>query len=236
MAFKRKLPGRTAGAVITNLLLAAIAAGLFLALNSPGAQTLAASSPAGPGTVYRGRDERRVSLVCVVSWNASACESILGTLSRQGGSMTFAVGAEFAAENPELLRKMRETGQDIALCCEGDAKNDLGAAAEELRRTLQLVSGACGAAPRAFVCGKDTDAAACRAARALGLTVVAGSCDLVCVRGTAAEIAARAKTVRGGDVAVCAPTAAFAEALPRILEYYSGMGLTAASLSGTIYD
>lgn len=235
MAQKRRPHGGPAVTTVTNLLLAAIAAGLFFALNATRAQTLAASS-AGAGAVYRGRDPGSVALVCVVSWDSSRCGEIVETLRERGAGMTFAVGAEFAAGRPELLREMREAGQDIALCCGEEAKNDLSAAAEELSRASELVYAACGVRPRAFVCGRDTGTAACRAAKALGLMVVAGSFDIVCLRGTAAEIAARARTVRGGDIAILAPTAALAEALPRILEYYSGMGLTAASLSGTIYD
>lgn len=230
---KRPLRGAL-GTIATDLLLAAIAAGLFLALEASGRTALAAS--AGLGTVYRGKSESRAALVCVVSWNASACGAILDTLREHGAGMTFAVSAEFAAENPLLLQRMRAEGHEIALSCGNETENDLGAAAEELSRAARLVERACGARPGAFVCTGGTESAACRAARGLGLTVVAGSRDLVCLRGTAEAVAARAKLVRGGDIALCAPTAAFSEGLPGILEYYSRMGLTAAPLSGTIYD
>ena len=40
----------------------------------------------------------------------------------------------------------------------------------------------------------------------------------------------------GGDILLAEPTAAFSKALPYILDYISGKGLTAGSVSGTIYD
>ena len=48
----------------------------------------------------------------------------------------------------------------------------------------------------------------------------------------------RAKVVEynGGDILLAEPTAAFSKALPYILDYISGKGLTAGSVSGTIYD
>ncbi len=224
------------GTIATDLLLAAIAAGLFLALNASGRKALAVSAGVGFGTVYRGSSENGAALVCVVSWDASACGAILDTLRENGAAMTFAVSAGFAEKNPELLQRICAEGHEIALCCGTGEQKGPEAVKKELSRAALLVEKSCGVRPAAFILGGDTDRAACRAARDLGLALVAGSRDLVCLRGTADDIAARAKLVRGGDIALCAPTASFSAALPAILEYYSLMGLTAAPLSGTIYN
>ena len=56
-------------------------------------------------------------------------------------------------------------------------------------------------------------------------------------KATAKQIAeSAAGSACGGSIVLCDPTAALAEALPSILEYYSAMGLTTSTVSGTIYD
>ncbi|MBR6007442.1 MAG: hypothetical protein IK064_07410, partial [Clostridia bacterium] len=111
-----------------------------------------------------------------------------------------------------------------------------GITREKLMSAAAVIERAGGTAPGIVICSQGGETAR-RTAASLGMTAVAGSVDLVCLRGSAAEIEARALDfVSGGDIVICAPTAAFAAAFSRILEYYSALGLTTSTVSGTIYD
>ena len=239
----------TAGA---NALLLAIALGLFLALGlRSGAAAQASSAPRPLGgmhadsEVYKGKKGGKAALLIAVSWNASSLPALLDELGSRGAQATFALSPSFVREEPEMLRRIAAEGHEAALAADGTGavwgenggaagaeRGSVRAALEEAARTVRSV---CGQAPRLLFTGGDD--ALCRAAKALSLTAVRGSVDLICERGSAEEIASRAVgNISGGDIAVCAPTAAFAGAIGDILDYFSVSGLTAATVSGTIYD
>lgn len=225
--------------LLTDLALAALAAGLFFALcaadsaaSAPGRGRLAAASV--NAAVYRGQSRGRAALLCTVGWNAASMETILQTLDESGARITFAVTARWAEQNPRLLEKIGAGGHEIAVMADAYGSVETEA---ELQRAVGAIEAACGARPTLFYCGDEYTPAKRRAAKALGLIPVVGTLDLICIRGSAEDIFRRAAgNTKAGDIAVCTPTAAFSDALPRILEYYSGMGLTAATVSGTIYD
>ena len=250
---KDERTGRSAGRCISaprmlksaavNAMLAAIALGLFLALGRRGGVAAKASAAplgairlASDSAVYRDKKGGNASLLIAVSWDASALPSILERLEERGAKATFALSGSFVRENGALVKLIAERGHELALMAEQDAENR---SAEELKaeleRTSALIEGASGVKPRTvFAGGSDK---LCRAANALGQTAVKGSIDLVCERGTASELILRAKgNISGGDIVVCAPTAAFSVAVSDILEYFCSAGLTAATVSGTIYD
>ena len=226
-----------------NALLAAIALGLFLALGRRGGAAVKASAPlrglsafASDSAVYRGKNTGKASLLIAVSWDASAVTTILDRLEERGAKATFALGESFAHKNGETVRLIAARGHELALMAEGDAeKRNAAELRAELERTCALIEGASGVRPElVFAGGSDK---LCRAANALGRTAVRGSIDLVCERGTAKELLLRARgNISGGDIVVCAPTAAFSAAVSDILEYFCSVGLTAATVSGTIYD
>lgn len=95
-----------------------------------------------------------------------------------------------------------------------------------------------GGRPDGFInCGSRASGVSNRAAGRLGLTTVLCTLDLVCTKGSAEDIFKRTEgNTNGGDILLAEPTAAFSKALPYILDYISGKGLTAGSVSGTIYD
>lgn len=235
----------TAGA---NALLLAIALGLFLALGlRSGAAAQASSAPRPLGgmhadsEVYKGKKGGKAALLIVVSWNASSLPALLDELGSRGAKATFALSPSFVREEPKMLRRIAAEGHEAALAADGTgavwgaAGAESGSARAALEEAARTVRSVCGQAPRLLFTGGDD--ALCRAAKALSLTAVRGSVDLICERGSAEEIASRAVgNISSGDIAVCAPTAAFAGAIGDILDYFSVSGLTAATVSGTIYD
>lgn len=222
-------------ALITDLALAAIVAGLFLSLEFLGsgraAKLIPASAPAC--AVYKGR-KGCVAIVCTAGWNAASITDMLDCLDENGVKITFALSLSAMREDPELAARIHEKGHELAVLAEN--ASDPRRVKAGAQRTAELMEERLGVRPKLIVIAGD-NAAAERAAAQLRMTAVAGTLDLVCVRGSADEIARRARgNTNGGDIVFCAPTAAFAEALPRILEYYSSMGLTCSTVSGTIYD
>ena len=214
-------------ALATNFSLAALAGLLFAALGLLSrADTAGAEALPAFGAVYTGRGGC-VSLVVHMEWDAQAAEGILETAREHGAGLTFALPPNVLERNVRLARSILLCGCELAVT---------GESAEEIARSVRLIEGL-GGRTRVFLRTRGADPAAERAARSLGLTVVSGSRDLLCLRGSGAELAERAAaSTRGGDIVLCAPTAAFADALPYILRDFKGMGLTAVTVSGTIYD
>ena len=186
------------------------------------------------GAVYTGRNTQRVAIVCAADWNAGATGELLSCLGENGAKITFALGKNAAQADPALVRRIAGEGHEIAVLAAN--ANDAKTVLEEARQTADLIE-SLGAARPSLLVFTGNVAEAKNAAAKLGMTAVAGTLDLVCIRGTAGEIARRAAgNTNGGDIVLCAPTASFAEALPRIFEYYCSMGLTCTTVSGTIYD
>ena len=110
---------------------------------------------------------------------------------------------------------------------------------KDIQKSLDCIESVLGAAavPTVYYCGSRASGVSNRAAGRLGLTTVLCTLDLVCTKGSAEDIFKRTEgNTNGGDILLAEPTAAFSKALPYILDYISGKGLTAGSVSGTIYD
>lgn len=219
--------------------IALIAAGLFLSLSASNRAaagvprgTAAVFAPNGQGSVYLGRAKDCAAFVCTLSWNAAGTEKLLALLEEAGAHITFAVTRRWAEENRETLERISSAGNEIALAAEG---REYAETLNELECAAKLVESAAGTRPSLLILGDSP--AERRAARSLSLIPVRGTIDLLCARGSAEELSSRARTsVRGGDIVLVSPTAAFAEAAADILGYYSSMGLTLTTVSGTIYD
>lgn len=218
-----------------DLLLAAIVVGLFVSLSVLGGGMKALPASASVfrrGAVYKGTERKKVALCCTAGWNASAIEKMLDTLEKNGVKITFAIGPDTAGNAPETVQKIVRAGHEIAVLAGENTKN----VKTEAEKTLRMLENLGAPRPKLLVFTGDNTAAG-RAAAELRLTAVAGTKEFITLRGSAEQIARRAAgNTSGGDIVFCAPTAAFAEALPSILEYYSAMGLTTSTVSGTIYD
>ena len=235
---------RIAKNAAANALLFAIALGLFLALGLRGEGESSAASAAPLGfteglrvntAVYRGKKGTKAALLIAAGWDASAIENIAETLEKANARATFALSLEAVSARPLLASRLAGAGHEIAISAQGAEDKQFDELMAELSEAVRLIEAAAGERPKLLYAGRSDSLT--RAARRLELTAVKGSIDLICERGASPDILSRAKgNISGGDIVVCAPTAAFSEALSDILEYFSFSGLTAATVSGTIYD
>ncbi|MBR5947542.1 MAG: polysaccharide deacetylase family protein [Clostridia bacterium] len=236
---------RIAKNAAANALLFAIALGLFLALGlrSGGDASAASAAPLGfteslrvDTAVYKGKKGAKTALLIAASWDASSLEGIAETLEKANCRATFALSLDVLLKRPALAARLAGRGHELALAAGQESEEKpFEELMNELSEAARLIEAAAGERAGLIYAGRGD--AIIRASRRLGLTAVKGSIDLICERGGAGDILSRAKgNISGGDIVVCTPTTAFSDALSDILEYFSLSGLTAATVSGTIYD
>ena len=197
--------------VLINFLILLAAALTYAALTG---QASLAASAGGAFPVYRGQDEKSVSIQCIVDWDASAMEDIARVLKENGVCVTFAVTGEWAEKHPELLTGLVSRGNGIAVL-----------AGESMEKDCLAVESITGIRPKICVLEK-TSAGVMKECSRLGLTPVCCTVDLDTANGSAADIAARLDgNVRGGYIINVSPTREFAEALPEIIKKLKNMGL-----------
>lgn len=228
---------RNLKAAVVNTVLAAIILGLYFALSlSRGAQPASVSG----FPIYHGSNRQCVAIECAVTWEAAALEEILTVLRERGVRITFAVSGEWAERNTAMLKKIAADGHEIATMGYSPSKDGgVDFVEQDIQRSLDCIGRALGSEnlPKIYYCGSRASGVSNRAAGRLGLTTVLCTMDLVCTKGSAEDITARvAGNTNGGDILFAEPTTAFSKALPYILDYISEKGLTAGSVSGTIYD
>ncbi len=192
------------------------------------------------GAVYRGRANGTVAIECVVSWEAASMTQILDTLKENDTRITFYISGKWAKSHARMLARMRDEGHEIgtvgyAPFLDGDAKlirDDVAAAASVIERIT-------GTQVQSYHSGLRDRAVSEQAARALGMLHVAATADLQTGRGEAEDIVERAcEQAFDGSILMIQPTAAAAEALPKLLESIREMGYRPATvgevLKGTV--
>ena len=211
---------------LVNTVLAAIILGLYFALSlSHRAQPASVSG----FPIYHGNNRKCVAIECAVTWDAAALDEILAVLEERGVRITFAVSGEWVERSPAMLKKIAAQGHEIATMGYAPSKDGgVDFVLKDIQKSLDCIESVLGAAavPTVYYCGSRASGVSNRAAGRLGLTT-----------GSAEDIFKRTEgNTNGGDILLAEPTAAFSKALPYILDYISGKGLTAGSVSGTIYD
>lgn len=208
-----------------NALLVGLIVALYAATSSPLAQAAMARSYGSP--VYRGQAKGKVALQFAVSWNAQAMESILDTLKANDTRVTFAVSGAWAEENPALCKRIFDEGHELATMGYDPGKDGrLSWVVEDLRRSLEAIESASGATVRLYYSGDRNLAVSSGAAQALGLTHVLCTKDLLCARGTAADILERVSEAPiEGSILLMQPTSAAAEALSGLIQAFQEKGI-----------
>lgn len=223
--------GRTskAGQAVTNILLILLIVGLYVGTAQP--QTMRVMAP-----VYRGSAEDSVALQFTVSWSAAALPAILDTLKEQGTRATFALSGEWAAANPDLARRMAEEGHELAtMGYAPEADGRLSWVQADVEASLAAIEGAAGVRPVLYYSGSRSLSISGRAAKKLELTQVLCTVDLLCARGSAADILKRVSdTPIPGSIMLLQPTGAAAEALPDILRVLDEKGIKPTTTSAVL--
>ncbi|HWS29151.1 MAG TPA: polysaccharide deacetylase family protein [Clostridia bacterium] len=208
-----------------NALLVFLIVTLYLVTGNPEAQQAMALSYGTP--VYRGQAEGKIAVEFAVSWNAQALTDILDTLKENDTCVTFAVSGEWAEGNPELLKRMYEDGHELATMGYDPNKDGrLSWVTEDVRRSLEAIESGSGATVRVYYSGNRNIAVSSGAASALSLTQVICTSDLLCARGTAEDILARAlQSPIEGSIVLMQPTSEAAKALQGLIDAFQEKGI-----------
>lgn len=217
--------------ILTNAFLAAVILLLYTATQQGGALR---AVPAA--AVYRGAECEKIALQFSVGWNAAAISGIMDTLKQKDAKVTFAVSGEWAADNPDTLRRMVSDGHEIAtLGSHPDMDGRLSWVVEDVRRSLGVIESLCKERPKLYYAGGRSQTVSARAAQKLGIKNVACTIDLLCAKGSAADILSRLpKEPIGGSIILLQPTSACAEALEGILAALEEKGLPATFTSDVL--
>lgn len=208
-----------------NALLAILIVTLYLVTGNPQAQQAMALSYGSP--VYRGQGEGKIAVEFTVSWNAQALTGILDTLKENDTQVTFAVSGEWAKNNPELLKRMYEDGHELAtMGFDPNKDGKLSWVTEDVRQSLEAIEAGSGATIRLYYSGSRNIAVSAGASETLNLTQVLSTTDLLCAKGTADDILARAlQNPIEGSIVLMQPTSEAAKALQRLIDAFLEKGI-----------
>lgn len=212
---KQPKPGTKFSHTAVNVLIIALIAAIYFCMLKPPAAATAAS----PSVIYKGRAEGSVALQFIVSWNAPALGSILDTLSAEGIRASFFVSGRWAEENPEMLKRIKDSGHELGTLGYSPAEDgDDNWLREDISRSLGIIKKETGYESTLYYCGERRRNTSHRAAQALGLRNVRCTYDLLCARGTSYDIIERVPvSLRGGEILLMTPTGQAAEALPGVI-------------------
>ncbi|MCE5235435.1 MAG: polysaccharide deacetylase family protein [Clostridiaceae bacterium] len=230
---KKRRIGKIADLLVNALLIALIAA-LYIVTSGPEVQTAMAEAYGSP--VYRGRAEGKIALQFAVNWNAQAMGDILDTLKANSARVTFAVSGRWAEENPDMLKRICDEGHELAtMGYDTSLDGRLSWVTEDVRRSLEAIETLSGATVKLYYSGIRSLAVSSAAAEALSLTHVLCTADLLCARGTAEDIIARAlQNPIDGSILLMQPTAAAAEALQGLIAALQEKGIRVAATADVL--
>ncbi len=186
--------------------------------------------------IYRGGRNGTVALACSVTWDAENLTDMLDTLRESNVCITFFVSGEWAGAHASTLERMAADGHEIgtsgyAPLLDGGVETvtaDVAAAAAVIDAITQEKTSL-------YYAGLRAAGVSQQASEAAGLRRVAGSADLLCARGDAADIVLRAsEEAFDGSILLLSPTAQAAEALPQIIEMIYDMGFRIGPVGGII--
>ncbi|MGI6151118.1 MAG: polysaccharide deacetylase family protein [Christensenellales bacterium] len=174
------------------------------------------------GVVYK-RDEG-VVLECVVTWNATGLDRLMGLAAEMDVPITFFMTAAFAKEHPERVAEMLDQGFEIGLLC-SDAKALQAEAAQMSALGVDLTH---------VMPSQGTDSSVLdTAASELGLTTVLCTFEL---KNTTTDPAVLIKKVSessfDGAIIRFQPAKTTIDAFSGMIETLRHMGLTLKALSG----
>lgn len=220
--------------ITLNILIAAIVLGLYCLSTQSDSVGVLGRQYAVP--VYRGYSDDSIAVMCSVEWNAASLEAILDTLSDSGQIVTFLVSGEWAENNPQTLIRMYADGHEIGvLGMDPHEDGTISWVIDDVASSVASVERITGYRPTVYHPGSRELETSALAAHSLEMDAVMCTADLRCARGGSGEIMDRAlENASSGSIIKVQPTAAFAEALPRLLSLYSRKGLLLASASELI--
>lgn len=215
---------------IINVLLIAMIVFLYYAMGQADAIDVLSSD-----VIYRTGAQNKISLECVVAWESEYVDDVLTVFEERNVTASFVVSGAWARENPELMRKIVNGGHEIATCgmqYSDTEQLETAALAASLFEASRVIESVCGEKASYYYCPTGDTAKASRAADKAGLSCVRCTVDLLSARGSAAQIAQRAKeSARGRSIIAFTPTVNMVQALPEILDFYAESGFHTGAVS-----
>jgi peptidoglycan/xylan/chitin deacetylase (PgdA/CDA1 family) len=226
--------------IITNVILLTVFTAVFAVSFFP-ESTLPIYGGQEINAIYNGnRENNKVSLMFNVYENTEIVNSIVDTLDSFGAKATFFVGGCWADDNEETLKKILNSGHELANhgYFHKDHKNlNYQKNKEEIQTTGVVVKALCGADLTLFAPPSGSfSAVTLQVADELGYKVIMWSKDTIDWRDKDQnKVYSRATNgVTNGDLILMHPKEHTLKALPSILAYYKSIGLDAVSVSDNL--
>ena len=191
--------------------------------------------------IYEGsRSGKNVSLMINVYWGTEFVEQMLEVLKNKGVVTTFFIGGSWAAENEELVKKISESGHEIANHGYNHKNHDnlsQDANKSEISACHAIVKSLLGIEMNLFAppSGAYSDATI-SAATSLGYKTIMWTRDTIDWRdhNTSLIYQRAISGIKGGDLILMHPTANTLAALPQIIDTILAKGLTVNTVSNTL--
>ncbi|MBQ9756376.1 MAG: polysaccharide deacetylase family protein [Clostridia bacterium] len=191
--------------------------------------------------IYNGnRQNPNVSLMFNVYENTEIVNSIIDTLNEYGAKATFFVGGCWADDNELTLKKMVESGHEIAnhgYFHKDHKKLSADENRQEIYNTSVIVKALCGVETNLFAPPSGSFSyTTLEVATDLGYRVIMWSKDTIDWRDKDQNLVfTRAtKNLSNGDLVLMHPKSHTLSALPRIIDYIKGAGFNAVTVSANL--
>ena len=193
------------------------------------------------GCYYSGnQDGKKICLMINVYWGTEYVEPILNVFEKYNVKTTFFVGGVWVEKNQQLLKKISDTGHEIAshgYNHKEHGKLDFEQNYEEMTKTHELVKQILGEDMTLFAPpGGSYNKFTVAAANEMNYKCIMWTRDTIDWRDQNAELIYKRATndMHGGDLILMHPKAKTLEALPRIIEYAVSNGFVVSTVSDTL--
>ncbi len=188
--------------------------------------------------IYNGnRAEKRVSLMFNVYENTKVVNEIIDLLNEQAVKATFFVGGCWADDNGETLKKIVNSGHEIAnhgYFHKDHKKLDYDGNYQEISLTDKIVYALCGVKPTLFAPPSGSFSnVTLESAFDLNYKVIMWSKDTIDWRDKDKSIVIKRATanLENGDLILMHPKEHTLSALPDVLSYYKSVGFSVVTVS-----
>ncbi|MBE5742536.1 MAG: polysaccharide deacetylase [Clostridiales bacterium] len=186
------------------------------------------------------RTKNNVAIMINVYEGSEIVEKMLGVLKEKGAKATFFIGGCWADDNQSTLIKILENGHEIGshgYFHKDHSKMDEKSNREEMLLLENYIKKVTGYEVELFAPPSGAfSVTTLKVAENLGYKTIMWSKDTIDWRDKSAKMVYNraTKNISGGDFILMHPKEHTLEALPDILDYYKGQGLTAVTVSECI--
>lgn len=228
--------------IISNIVIIAILCSMFFySFKTENYETLSVNNSEYNGTIYAGdKNSNKVSLMINVYWGTEFVEKFLYIFDKYQIKTTFFIGGTWASSNAELLKKIYNSGHEIA--SHGNTHKEHGKFGydinfEEISKCHKIVKDILGIDMELFAPpGGSYNKNTIKAANDLGYKTIMWTRDTIDWRDHDTNlIYNRAVTLMtGGDLILMHPTENTIQATEKIIEYAINHNLKPTTVSDTL--